>query len=108
MPGMTAHRPPECRPCGREAVVHADPEAELPAVATRPDATLGIAASSTRLAVRARDFCVGPMTTLLGPGELLLGGRFPRGGPADGFGLAELGRCPATSPNRGNVRTRAA
>ncbi len=32
----------------REAVVHADPpEAELPAVATRPDATLDIAVPST-------------------------------------------------------------
>jgi Transposase, Mutator family len=77
MQGMTAHRPPGCRRCGREAVVHEDPEAELPAVATRPDATLDIADPSTRLAVRARDFCTGPMTTLLGPDELLLGGRFP-------------------------------
>ena len=96
MPGMTAHRPPECRPRGGEAVVHADPEAEFPAVAT-PRVSLDIAAPSTRVAVRAQDFCAGPMTTLLGPGELLLGGRFPVAG-RNSFGFAELGRRPATSP----------
>jgi len=78
--------------------VHEDPEAELPAVATRPDATLDIADPATRLAVRARDFCTGPMTTLLGPDELLLGGRFP----VAGWPTA------SASPNRRNVRTRAA
>jgi hypothetical protein len=84
----------------REAVVHADPpEAELPAVATRPDTTLDIVAPSTRLAVRARDFCADPMTTLLGPGELLLGGRFPVAGRPTASASPSWGRRPpATSP----------
>jgi 2-furoyl-CoA dehydrogenase FAD binding subunit len=76
--------------CG--SLAHADPAAELPAIAVCLDATLDIAGPSVRRAVSARDFFTGPMTTSLGPDELLLGARFPAARPGDGFGFAELAR----------------
>jgi 2-furoyl-CoA dehydrogenase FAD binding subunit len=76
--------------CG--SLAHADPAAELPAVAACLDAALDIADPSGRRTVRARDFFTGPMTTALAPDELLLGVRFPVARPGDGFGFAELAR----------------
>jgi len=76
--------------CG--SLAHADPAAELPAVAACLDATLHIAGPSGRRAVPARDFFTGPMTTVLAPDELLVGAQFPAAGPGEGFGLAELAR----------------
>ncbi len=76
--------------CG--SLAHADPAAELPAVAACLDATLDIAGPSGRRTVSARDFFAAPMTTVLAPDELLLGAHFPVAGPRDGFGFAELAR----------------
>jgi 2-furoyl-CoA dehydrogenase FAD binding subunit len=76
--------------CG--SLAHADPAAELPAVAACLDATLDIAGPSGRRTVSARDFFTGPLTTTLTPDELLLGVRFPVARPGDGFGFAELAR----------------
>ncbi len=76
--------------CG--SLAHADPAAELPAVAACLDATLDIAGPSGRRQVGARDFVTGPMTTVLAPDELLLGAHFPVARPGDGFGFAELAR----------------
>jgi 2-furoyl-CoA dehydrogenase FAD binding subunit len=76
--------------CG--SLAHADPAAELPAVAACLDAALDMAGPAGRRTVRAREFFTGPMTTALGPDELLLGVRFPVARPGDGFGFAELAR----------------
>ena len=76
--------------CG--SLAHADPAAELPAVAACLDATLDLAGPSGRRSVSARDFFTGPMTTVLASDELLLGARFPAAVPGDGFGFAELAR----------------
>jgi 2-furoyl-CoA dehydrogenase FAD binding subunit len=76
--------------CG--SLAHADPAAELPAIAVCLDATLDVAGPSVRRTVSARDFFTGPMTTSLAPDELLLGARFPVARPGDGFGFAELAR----------------
>jgi 2-furoyl-CoA dehydrogenase FAD binding subunit len=76
--------------CG--SLAHADPAAELPAVAACLDAALDVAGPSGRRTISARDFFIGPMTTVLQPDELLLGARFPVAGPAEGFGFAELAR----------------
>jgi 2-furoyl-CoA dehydrogenase FAD binding subunit len=76
--------------CG--SLAHADPAAELPAVAACLDATLDIAGPSGRRTVSARDFFTGPLTTALTPDELLLGARFPVARAGDGFGFAELAR----------------
>ena len=74
------------------SLAHADPAAELPAVAACLDAALDVAGPSGRRTISARDFFTGPMTTVLGPDELLLGARFPVAGPGEGFGFAEIAR----------------
>jgi carbon-monoxide dehydrogenase medium subunit len=76
--------------CG--SLAHADPAAELPAVAACLDATLEVAGSSGRRTVAARDFFAGAMTTALGPDEVLTAVRFPVAGPGEGFGFAEFAR----------------
>ena len=76
--------------CG--SLAHADPAAELPAVAACLNATLDIAGPSGRRTVSARDFFTAPLTTVLAPDELLLAAHFPVAGPQDGFAFAELSR----------------
>lgn len=76
--------------CG--SLAHADPAAELPAVAVCLNATLDVAGPRGRRTVTAREFFTGPMSTVLAPDELLLSARFPVAGPGEGFGFAEVGR----------------
>jgi len=76
--------------CG--SLAHADPAAELPAVAACLNATLDIEGPSGRRTVTAREFFTGPMATVLAPDELLVRARFPVAGPGEGFGFAEVGR----------------
>jgi len=76
--------------CG--SLAHADPAAELPAVAACLNATLDIAGPSGCRTVSARDFFTAPLTTVLAPDELLLAAHFPVAGPRDGFAFAELSR----------------
>ena len=76
--------------CG--SLAHADPAAELPAVAACLNATLDIAGPSGRRTVSARDFFTAPLTTVLAPDELLLAAHFPAARPGDGFAFAELSR----------------
>ena len=76
--------------CG--SLAHADPAAELPAVAACLNAALDIAGPAGRRTVTAREFFTGPMSTVLGPDELLLAARFPVAGPGEGFAFAEIAR----------------
>jgi 2-furoyl-CoA dehydrogenase FAD binding subunit len=76
--------------CG--SLAHADPAAELPAVAACLNATLDVAGPDGRRTVTAREFFTGPMSTVLAPDELLLGARFPVAGSGDGFAFAEVAR----------------
>jgi len=76
--------------CG--SLAHADPAAELPAVAACLNATLDIVGPSGCRTVSARDFFTAPLTTVLAPDELLLAAHFPVAGPRDGFAFAELSR----------------
>ncbi|HEX5116519.1 MAG TPA: FAD binding domain-containing protein [Pseudonocardiaceae bacterium] len=76
--------------CG--SLAHADPAAELGAVAGCLDAELDIAGPSGTRTERARAFFTGALTTTVGPCELLTGVRFPVAGPGEGFGFAELAR----------------
>ncbi len=64
------------------SLAHADPAAELPVVALALDAELVVAAREGRRTVPAADFFLGPFTTALAPGELLVGATFSA--PADG------------------------
>ena len=76
--------------CG--SLAHADPAAELPAVAACLNAALDIEGPAGRRTVTAREFFTGPMSTVLRPDELLLGARFPVAGPGEGFAFAEIAR----------------
>jgi 2-furoyl-CoA dehydrogenase FAD binding subunit len=76
--------------CG--SLAHADPAAELPAVAACLDATLEVAGPAGRRAVAAREFFTGAMTTALQPDEVLTAVRFPVARPGEGFGFAEFAR----------------
>ncbi len=74
------------------SLAHADPAAELPAVAACLNATLEMAGPTGRRTVSARDFFTAPLTTVLAPDELLLAAHFPVARPGDGFAFAELAR----------------
>src|SRR4029077_10793093 len=68
------------------SIAHADPAAELPAVALASGATLVVEGPPARRDVLAAAFSVGVFTTALGPGELLTAIRIPR--PPAGLGTA--------------------
>ncbi|MBV54944.1 MAG: molybdopterin dehydrogenase [Gammaproteobacteria bacterium] len=53
------------------SIAHADPNAELPAVALALDATMHLASATGKRSVPANDFFLGPYTTALSPDELL-------------------------------------
>ncbi|MGD9526286.1 FAD binding domain-containing protein [Pseudonocardia sp.] len=76
--------------CG--SLAHADPAAELPAVAACLDAVLEIAGPSGRRRVPADGFFAGFMTTALAEDEVLVAVELPVAGPGEGFGFAEIAR----------------
>ncbi|MGC7101363.1 FAD binding domain-containing protein [Amycolatopsis lurida] len=76
--------------CG--SLAHADPAAELPAVACCLGASLTVTGQDGTREVAARDFFAGAMMTALGPGDVLTSVRFPLAGPGDGYGFAEIAR----------------
>lgn len=76
--------------CG--SLAHADPAAEIPAVATCLDAQIELASSKGRRQVAAREFFSGAMTTALEPDEVLTSVRLPVATGGDGFGFAEIAR----------------
>ena len=59
------------------SLAHADPAAELPAVAVALDARLTLASARGRRTVAAEDFFVAALTTSLAPDEILTGVSFP-------------------------------
>ncbi|ALG09538.1 FAD binding domain-containing protein [Kibdelosporangium phytohabitans] len=59
------------------SLAHADPAAELPAVAVALDASLRAQSAHGVRDIAARDFFVGPNRTALRPGELLVSVSFP-------------------------------
>lgn len=76
--------------CG--SLAHADPAAELPAVASCLDAEIEVTGAAGARTERAREFFTGPMTTSVGSAEILTAARFPVAGPGEGFGFAEIAR----------------
>ena len=76
--------------CG--SLAHADPAAELPAVACCLNATLTLAGPAGSRTVAAREFFAGAMMTELGPDEVLTAVRFPMASRGDGFGFGEIAR----------------
>jgi len=76
--------------CG--SLAHADPAAELPAVACCLDASLVITGPGGTRTVPARNFFLGAMTTSLTADEIVSAVRLPVSGPGEGFGFAEIAR----------------
>ncbi|MBV8178565.1 MAG: FAD binding domain-containing protein [Mycobacterium sp.] len=76
--------------CG--SIAHADPSAELPAVASCLDATMVLASGRGRREVSAADFFTGAMSTVIEPDELLTETLFPVAVAGEGFGFGEFAR----------------
>jgi CO/xanthine dehydrogenase FAD-binding subunit len=76
--------------CG--SIVHADPAAELPAVALALDATMRVTSAGGTRDVAAKDFFHGVFSTALGPDELLEEIVFPPMPKGAGYAVAELTR----------------
>lgn len=76
--------------CG--SLAHADPAAELPAVACCLDAEVEATGLDGSRRIAARDLFTSAMTTALAPGELLTSVRLPVAGAGDGYALAEIAR----------------
>jgi len=74
------------------SLVHAYPSAELPVVMTALDATLLLRSEKEQRVVRAEEFFVDVMTTVLQPGELLVEVRVPQADPGAGAAFQEVSR----------------
>ena len=64
------------------SIAHADPSAELPAVALALDATMVVRSAAAERAIPADEFFLGPFTTALEPEEMLVEVRFRSTGSA--------------------------
>jgi carbon-monoxide dehydrogenase medium subunit len=74
------------------SLAHADPAAELPAVAVVLDAQLVLASARGTRTVPARDFFTGYLTTALNPDELLVEVRVPALFAGTGWAFLEVAR----------------
>lgn len=72
-----AHYPIRSRGTWAGSCAHADPAAEFPAVAVACDARFGAYSPRGRRTIEAAEFFVGPLTTVLGPDEILTDVVFP-------------------------------
>jgi aerobic carbon-monoxide dehydrogenase medium subunit len=72
------------------SLAHADPAAELPAVAVAVDAQLTLRTSSGERVVAADDFFVGQLTTVLQPDEMLVRIDIPDWPPQTGSAVQEI------------------
>ncbi len=75
--------------CG--SLAHADPLAELPAVAVALNAQLVVHGAQGARTVAAHDFFIADLTTCLEPGEMLEAVRFPTADTRAGSAFVELG-----------------
>lgn len=75
--GFIAHTPVRNRGTIGGSLAHADPAAELPAVALASEATLVAAGPAGTRQIPAADFFVGPFSTALSPDEILTEIRLP-------------------------------
>ena len=76
--------------CG--SLAHADPAAELPAVALAVGAEMIVQAPAGQRTMAAGDFFEGYLSSALAEDELLVGVRFPPWGPRAGWSVLEVSR----------------
>jgi carbon-monoxide dehydrogenase medium subunit len=90
--GYVAHPPIRNSGTVGGSLAHADPSAELPAVALALDAELLTAGPSGTRTIPAAEFFRGPFTTALEPGEILTEVRIPRREGVGGYAFVEFAR----------------
>ena len=90
--GYVAHPPIRNSGTVGGSLAHADPSAELPAVALALDAELVAAGPGGTRAIPAAEFFRGPFTTALEPDEILTEVRVPRREGAGGHAFVEFAR----------------
>lgn len=76
--------------CG--SLAHADPSAEMPAVAMSLGATIEVTGPDGRRQVNAVDFFTGAMATVTRPTEIVTSVTFPVARPDEGYGFVEVAR----------------
>ena len=76
--------------CG--SLAHADPAAELPALAVASDAVIAVSGPGGEHRIDAADFFIGPFWTALEDGELITGVRFPAPPPGSMTIVDEISR----------------
>lgn len=74
------------------SLAHADPAAELPAVALALDARFEAVRDGVSRTIEAKDFFVDYLTTALGPDEILKEIVFPAIQPSSGYAVEEIAR----------------
>jgi carbon-monoxide dehydrogenase medium subunit len=74
------------------SLAHADPAAELPAVAQALDGTLVVRGAGGERAIPAHRFFVGALTTALAPDEVIVAIRLAALGPGVGYAVTEFTR----------------
>jgi carbon-monoxide dehydrogenase medium subunit len=74
------------------SLAHADPAAELPLLALLLEARIVAVSPEGRRTIAARDFFVGPLTTALGPGEILSEVELPALPPQSAWGYEKFAR----------------
>jgi 2-furoyl-CoA dehydrogenase FAD binding subunit len=89
---FVGHRELRSRGTACGSLAHADPAAELPAVALCLDAELEVAGPGGTRRVPAAEFFTGALSTAVGPDEVLVAVRLPVARPGEGFGFAEIAR----------------
>lgn len=87
-----AHPPVRHRGTVVGSVAHADPAAELPAVAVALGAQVTMTGASGSRSVGAEDFFLGPFETVVEPGELVTEVSFPLARPGEGTAFTEFAR----------------
>lgn len=89
---LVGHRETRSRGTVVGSIAHADPAAELPAVAVALDAEIGLASRRGARTVPAAEFFLAPFMTVRAPDELLTGVSFPAWPAGAGHAFLELAR----------------
>ena len=74
------------------SLAHADPAAELPGIALTCEAKIAVVGKAGDRVIEAKDFFRGPLTTALGPDEIITEIRFPAWPRQRRFGFHEFAR----------------
>jgi carbon-monoxide dehydrogenase medium subunit len=90
--GHVAHLAIRTRGTVGGSLAHADPAAELPATVSALDGVMLVRGPGGQRAVAAGDFFIGPLTTAIEPGELLLGVELEPPPVASGSAFIEVAR----------------